>query len=182
METISRANISLTPIRIANAELIYNSINESREHLRTWLPFVDQTHAVEDTRAFIKSIYNSSCTKKDRIYEIWTAREFAGLIGFKEIDTFNHKAEVGYWLSEKMTGKGIMTQACILLIGIGFTNLNLNRLMIKVAIGNERSLTIPRRLNFKSEGIERAGELLHGRFVDLEVFSLLKSEWNEPRA
>ncbi len=62
-------------------------------------------------------------------------------------------------------------------INFAFTELKMNRVQIRCAIGNVKSEKIPQRLNFKFEGIERDGELLpDGKFTDLEVYSLLKSE------
>jgi RimJ/RimL family protein N-acetyltransferase len=47
-------------------------------------------------------------------------------------------------------------------------------------VGNERSRRIPIRLNFKLEGVERDGEMsADGHYNDLEVFSLLKSEYEQ---
>ena len=51
--------------------------------------------------------------------------------------------------------------------------------MIRCAVNNEKSKSIPKSLNFRFEGIERAGELLSdGSFTDLEVYSLLRSDVN----
>lgn len=57
--------------------------------------------------------------------------------------------------------------------------LGLNRVQIKCAVGNTPSSNIPKRLRFQREGVERAGELFaDGNFVDIEVYSLLKYEYN----
>ena len=48
-------------------------------------------------------------SNRDEVYLIWFKHEFAGLIGFKDIDRINDKIEIGYWLIEKMTGEGIAT-------------------------------------------------------------------------
>jgi ribosomal-protein-serine acetyltransferase len=48
---------------------------------------------------------------------------------------------------------------------------------IKVAKGNLKSLQIPRRIGFKFEGIEREGELHMNEYFDLEVYSILKRDW-----
>lgn len=169
--------IKLSEISLASARLIYKSINRSRTHLRQWLPFVDGTKSVSDTKNFIGSVLTSGCPKKDMIFEIWYQEQFAGLVGFKEIDNSNNKTEMGYWLDARMTGKGIMIRSCKALIDYAFDDLKLNRVMIKVAVGNEKSRAIPVLLRLKPEGIERHGEFLHNKYVDLEVFSTLKEEW-----
>ena len=169
--------IKLSKISLTSAELIYDSINNSRKHLHEWLPFVDGTKSVSDTKIFIDSVLNSRCPKRDMIFEIWYQEQFAGLIGFKEIDNSNNKTEMGYWLDAGMTGKGIMVRSCKALIDYALNDLKLNRVMIKVAVGNEKSRAIPVLLGLKPEGIERHGESLHNNYVDLEIYSTLKEEW-----
>jgi ribosomal-protein-serine acetyltransferase len=53
----------------------------------------------------------------------------------------------------------------------------MNRIQIKVAVGNLKSAAIPHRLGLYFEGIERNGEFHTDRYYDLEVFSILKTEW-----
>lgn len=170
--------IVLKTLSLTSAQTIFNSIDSSRDHLRPWLPFVDQTLTVSDTRNFIKSILNSKATKKDVVFEIWYFDEFSGLIALKEIDYAYLKVEIGYWLDKSKTGLGIMIRSCKTLINYAFKELKMNRISIKVAIGNEKSTAIPMALDFYQEGVERQGELVNGRFKDLVVFSMLKKDWN----
>ena len=79
----------LHPLSLSHAQVIYDSIDKSRPHLRVWLPFVDDTRSVVDTRSFIKSVLSSSNQKPDLLYEIWVDKKFAGLVGYKEIDSIN---------------------------------------------------------------------------------------------
>lgn len=171
-------DIILKKISEVSASRIFNSIHQSRDHLRPWLPFVDQTQSVNDTRNFIKSVQNNKCLKKDMVFEIWHLNEFAGLIALKEIDYANLKVEIGYWLDQQKTGKGIMIRSCKCLIDYVFKELKLNRVSIKIAIGNRKSTAIPLGLDFYQEGIEKNGELINNKFHDLLVFSMLKKDWN----
>jgi ribosomal-protein-serine acetyltransferase len=63
------------------------------------------------------------------------------------------------------------------MIDYGFRNMRMNRIQIKVAVGNLKSIAIPRRLGLQFEGLERAGEFHTNRYQDLEIYSILKSEW-----
>ncbi|MDL2228598.1 GNAT family N-acetyltransferase, partial [Odoribacter sp. OttesenSCG-928-L07] len=83
-----------------------------------------------------------------------------------------------YWLSADYQKKGIVTQCVEFMVGHAFNKLNLNRIQIKCAVGNIKSSNIPKRLNFKFEGIEREGEYYDDDlFFDIEVYSILKKEW-----
>lgn len=169
--------IILKKITEASARTIFESIDQSRNHLQPWLPFVDQTLSVKDTRNFIRSVLYNKCLKRDKVFEIWHQDEFAGLIALKEIDYANMKVEIGYWLDQSKTGKGIMLKSCKSLISHAFNKLKLNRISIKIAIGNEKSMAIPIALNFYQEGIEKNGEMINNKYNDLLIFSMLKKDW-----
>jgi ribosomal-protein-serine acetyltransferase len=170
-------NLHLERVKLSHAMQIFDTINQDRNYLRQWLPFVDQTRSVEDTENFLRSILSSPEKTKNEVYTIWFKGEFSGLAGFKEMDWINHKTEIGYWLAEKAQGKGIMTRTVKKMIDFGFRNMNFNRIQIKVATGNFKSSAIPQRLHLLLEGIERHGEFHTDKYFDLEVYSILKSEW-----
>ncbi|MBW6460394.1 MAG: GNAT family N-acetyltransferase [Bacteroidales bacterium] len=170
-------DIVLVRLRLESTVEIFNAIDLHRNALRQWLPFVDNTRKKEDTEIFIKSIIQAHGAKRDIVYEIRHSDKFAGLIAFKEFDRWNKKSEMGYWLIPEFEGQGIMTMACKAMIDCGFSHMKLNRIQVKVGIGNARSSRIPEKLGFRFEGIERAGEKFASHYIDLEVFSLLRKEW-----
>ncbi len=84
---------------------------------------------------------------------------------------------IGYWLGGEYEGKGIMTRACTALIDYGFGELGLNRIVIRASTENTRSQAVPLRLGFTREGVERQAEWLNDHFIDMIVYSMLRSEW-----
>lgn len=170
-------HLFLERMNLSHIEVIFKAIDQNRKFLRKWLPFVDFTIKMNDTERFVKSILEKPVSKRDEVYVIWYNHEFAGLIGFKDADRINDKIEIGYWLIEKVTGKGLATSATRKMINLAFRNMDMNRVQIRCGVGNDKSSAIPRRLGFSLEGIERAGERHNHDYIDLEVFSLLKQEW-----
>lgn len=170
-------SIKLKQIDISDANDIFNTMDAQREYLGKWLPFVAITKGVGDSEEFIKSILNSPDEKKDCVFVIHYHGKFVGIIGFKDTDKLNRKTELGYWLSEPYQKKGIITESVKSLIIFAFEELDINRIQIKCAVGNLPSKSIPKKLGFKFEGIERDGELLTGKiFTDLEVYSKLRND------
>lgn len=167
----------LEKLNLTHSEAIFNAIDQNRKFLRKWLPFVDFTQKISDTERFVRSITDKVSSNRDEVYVIWYKHEFAGLIGFKDIDRTNDKIEIGYWLTEKMTGRGIATEATRKMVNLAFRNMDMNRVVIRCGIGNDKSSAIPRRLGFSLEGVERCGERHNQSYIDLEVYSLLKYEW-----
>jgi ribosomal-protein-serine acetyltransferase len=169
--------IILKQIDLSDANDIFRTIDSQREYLGKWLPFVSITKEIGDTEKFIQSILDTPEEKREYVFVIHFNSKFVGLIGFKDTDKLNKKTELGYWLSESHQKKGIITQSLKVLIDFAFENLDINRIQIKCAVGNIPSISIPKRLGFKYEGIERDGELLSkNRFTDLKVYSRLKNE------
>ncbi len=170
-------DIVLHKIRQKSAEEIFECIDRSRDFLREWLTWVDGTASSKDTGKYIKSVHHARGVRKELVFEIRYKGEIAGLIGIKDIDLMNNKAEIGYWLGVDAIGKGIMIRSCEALIDYAFDEFRLNKIWIRCAIENVRSCNIPKQLGFLFEGVERHGELLHGKYMDLKVYSLLKKEW-----
>jgi len=171
-------DIILHKVRVKSAREIFDCMDRSREFLREWLPFVDSTESYKDTEAYLKSLHHARGAKKDLVFEIRHREKLAGIIGMKDIDLVNNKAEIGYWLGKEFVGKGIMTRSCLALINYAFDELQLNKIKISCAVENVRSCNIPKQLGFAFEGIERQGEYINGKYQDLKVYSLLRKEWN----
>lgn len=94
---------SLRPLRAEDAPEIFTSIDTQRPHLDRWLPFVAETHRVEQTQAVVTAML------ADAANPVFTLRDgdaFAGLIGFKSADSANRSIEIGYWLREEQQGRG----------------------------------------------------------------------------
>ncbi|MDD4492543.1 MAG: GNAT family N-acetyltransferase [Bacteroidales bacterium] len=172
------AAISLKEIDLSDANDIFVTIDSQREYLRKWLPFIDNTKEVTDTRRFIKAMMDTPEKTKEFTFVIHFEGEFAGLIGTKDTDKANKRTEIGYWLSEKFQKRGIITQSVLRLMQFLFDDLGMNRIQIKCATGNFSSKKIPQRLGFCHEGIEHDGELLiNDKFTDLDLFSMLKRDF-----
>ncbi len=69
------------------------------------------------------------------------------------VDERNRTAEVGYVLNPKYQHHGYVTEAVHELVRLSFEELQLGRVWIGHAVGNDASAGVPRRLGFKQEGI-----------------------------
>ncbi len=177
MKLVIDHQIELRQLKLSDAKDIFDTINKQRSYLGKWLPFVEFTKELKDTEDFILSLIKAPKSTFEYVFTIRENDGFAGLIGFKSTDHTNKKTEIGYWLSEKFQGKGLVTKSVTRLLGFAFQELKIHRVQIKCATGNQASINIPKNLGFKFEGIERAGELLTGNvYTDLEIYSKLKND------
>ncbi|WP_237144470.1 GNAT family N-acetyltransferase [Pontibacter pamirensis] len=163
---------------VDDAPYLYHLIDANRAYLREWLPFIDYSMSVLDTKAYLRAVTDIKNISEE-VYVILYQKSIAGIIGFKGIDNVNRKVEIGYWLSGALQGKGIMRRSCKALLQYAFEEMRMNRIQIKVGVGNTKSSKIPQKLGFQLEGVQRDGEYLNGHFHDLEIYSLLFREWQQ---
>lgn len=172
-------DITLSEAQISDGAAVFQAIDTNRKDLYQWLPFVNSVLEVDDGIKFI----DYSRQAGDLLLVIRYKKEFAGLLGLKDVDRVNKKAEIGYWLLQSFRKKGIILRSVMRLTNYAFEEIGLNRIQIKVAVNNIDSRKIPEKLGFVKEGVERDGELLHDGYADLNIYSMLKSdevwrEWN----
>ncbi len=157
----------------AHAEELFALTERNRAFLRQWLPWLDMTTGVDDTRAFLERQLYSFANGDSLTATIFYDGKAAGVAGFNTIDRTNGVGSIGYWLGEEFNGKGIMTRVVEDLIGIGREHYSLQKIEIRCAPENARSRAIPRRLGFQYEGTLRRAERIYDGWHDSEVYSLL---------
>ncbi len=170
--------ITLKMLEVSDAEAIFALVDASRAYLRQWLPWVDATQSVHDTRSFIQCTLDQHAEENGLACRITFQGHVAGVIGIDRIDWTNLLTEIGYWLRPDYQGRGIMTKSCRALVNYAFAELGLHRVEIRAAPGNVKSLAIPQRLGFTREGMLREAERLYDRFVDSVVYAMLRRDWD----
>lgn len=161
-----------------DAEELYRVVDANRAYLGEWLPWVPRS-SVETIREFIGRARDQA--EADNGFQaviVDGSGTVAGFIGFHVVDWNNRSTSLGYWLAEDEQGRGTMTEAVRALTTLAFDDWRLNRVEIRVALGNERSAAVPERLGFAKEGVLRQAERHGGVFKDNVVYSMLAREWS----
>jgi ribosomal-protein-serine acetyltransferase len=169
-------NTKLELINENHTQQIFDLVDSNRDHLREWLSFVDRMQHVDFTKNFVNGTMQRNKEEMEYAFVIIYNNHAVGRMGVYKIDGQNKIGEIGYWLAKSMEGKGIATKSTQAMIDFCFSELKLNRIEIKCAVGNIKSRRIPEKLNFTKEGVIRQGERLYDKYVDLELYSLLKQE------
>ena len=103
------------------------------------------------------------------------------LIGSCGFNGWNRRAfngEIGYELLPAYWNRGYMTEAVQAIVTYGFVNLHFHRNGAWITPENIGSARVLEKVGFQSEGVMREKGYWHGRFHDLQLFSLLKSEFS----
>ncbi|HEX9081939.1 MAG TPA: GNAT family protein [Holophagaceae bacterium] len=169
--------LELRALRQADARPLFALVEADRVRLRRWLPWVELTRELEDTRRFLLRARTQARAGTGATFGLWWKAQLIGVAGFTWIDGSNRSAAIGYWLTSEAEGRGLMTAAVAALLAHGFGRLGLHRIEIRAGVRNRRSRAIPERLGFRREGILRHAEWVSGRWVDHAVYGLLATEW-----
>lgn len=86
-------------------------------------------------------------------------------------------AEIGYALSRRYWGRGLMPEAVTALLEFGFGRMKLNRIVARCFAPNTASEKVMRKVGMSYEGTLREHLYLKDAYQDLKVYSILKSEY-----
>lgn len=170
-------NLSLKILEEKDTQELFQVVENSREYLNEWLPFVRITKQSEDTNQFIKGALKQFSENDGFQCGIWYKNKLVGVIGLHYINWLSERTSIGYYIDKDYQGLGIITKCTKFLIDYCFKEIKLNRIEIQTSTKNIKSQKIPQKLGFKQEGILRQDEKLNGKFSDSYIFSLLKSEY-----
>jgi ribosomal-protein-alanine N-acetyltransferase len=84
--------------------------------------------------------------------------------------------QVGYWVDERLAGRGIIPTAVALAVDYCFGALGLHRIEIAIRPENERSLRVVAKLGFRPEGLRPRYLHIDGEWRDHLVFALNAEE------
>jgi ribosomal-protein-serine acetyltransferase len=168
--------IEIRMLQEHHAEEMYAVIDRNRRHIRQWLPWPDFTHSPGDSREFVRKCVFRFERREEIACGIWYRSRFSGGIG-AHFDRTSRTASLGYWIDGELEGKGIVTRSAKAMLRYLFDQWNCARVEIRCAAGNMRSRAIPERLGFRHDGTLPGAFMLGGRTLDLELYSMLRSEW-----
>ncbi len=135
---------------------------------------VPYPYTEHDARSFISSAQESGEARFAIVLPI--AERLIGGIGLR-IDPGHPRAELGYWLGIPYWGRGYATEAGRAVLRYGFETLGLHRIYASAFRENSVSAKVLCKLGMQHEGCLRQHVLKWGRFIDLEMYGILRSEW-----
>jgi ribosomal-protein-serine acetyltransferase len=170
-------DIELRLLELSDSEQLFSLVDKNRKYLREWLPWLDYSNNVDDSKKFIQGAIDKFNGNKAIEAGIWYQEKLAGVIGLHEIDWDKDETAIGYWLSEDYQGKGLITRACKVVLDYCFNDLALKKVEIRCAVENHKSRAIPVKLGLKQERIKENAEILYDKIVDHVIYSITAQEY-----
>lgn len=146
----------------SDAHLLWQSVNESIEHLRPWMPWIK--NEPEDVPAKLERIRKMRANFDNDIdytFGIFDKEEqiLIGSTGFHN-RVGEDAREIGYWINVNQVHNGYATEAVRALTKVAFSIENWARIEIHCDSRNTDSFNIPQKLGYQLEAT------LKGRFKD----------------
>ena len=116
-ELVVDSDITLRPMFTIDPQVIHSLIHANLDHLGKFLVWARADYNLDAAHEFSnQKRYRWNDPNHEQAFAIVFEGELAGTIGIKGFNSLTAAIEVGYWLSEHLQGKGIMTRSAAALI------------------------------------------------------------------
>ena len=134
--------------------------------------------AIDKTKRLLKSWKQRY---EDTMFYNWCI-EFEGLpIGGIDLIMRSEKslrAELGYCLSNRYKGRGLVTEAACAVLTFAFEDVGLHKICAKHDVENPASGRIMQKLGMRQEGYMKLdAQRLDGTYSDMVLYGILRDEW-----
>jgi RimJ/RimL family protein N-acetyltransferase len=104
--------------------------------------------------------------------------QLVGMVSLTRIDYIHRNAEFNAVVGEREAkNRGVGTEATRAMLRHGLFDLNLHRIYVSILRDNISSIRMCQKAGFCEEGTIREGAYKNGRYHDLVLMGVLKSEW-----
>lgn len=103
--------------------------------------------------------------------------ELIGNVGLRRAGPDADLADLGYELAPDWWGRGIATEAAGRMLSFAFETLGLHRVHAHCIADNVASANVLEKLGLRREGLLRQHEHFKDRWWDVQLFGLLREEW-----
>lgn len=158
----------------------FQLIENNRSRLEDFVAgIVSKTKNRTDTEIFIDEIIEKNTNRTYFPYVVIDNgnQEFVGFIDVKNIDWNIPKAEIGYFIDKKYTGKGIAENVLNLIINHFFNKLKFVKLLLRIHQDNKSSIRLAEKCGFTIEGtIRKDYKTTKGKIVDLIYYGKIRND------
>jgi RimJ/RimL family protein N-acetyltransferase len=181
--TILGERVALRGFRDTDAERIREACSDKRT--QHWLHRIPDPYTEADAAAFVENRREVMAAGNGIAWAVADAGTDELLANISLFDVKpGREGEIGYWTHPDARGRGVMTEACGLVVRHAFVpvedgGLGLRKVLVCAAETNTASRRVIEANGFVANGREREGiELRDGTFDDSIVYDLLEREYS----
>ena len=185
--TLTGRRVLLRPLTVHDFDQWREVRRRCNDWLTRWEPrrIPGQPDTVEDRQAFA-----ARCSVRMREIQLGTGYgfgifvdgAFAGEININSIHRGAHQsAYVGYWIDERLAGRGYMPESVVAVLQFSFEQLLLHRVQISIIPRNASSRRVVEKLGVRDEGIAVRYLEINGEWEDHIRYAMTREEWDARR-
>ena len=179
-EPRSSGRFEIRPFQKRDAEPLYEAVAASIPELSKWLPWAGNAYGRIDATRFTRESIRAFREQRAFDFAIRNPEEtnrHYGNVSIWFVSRGFRAGEVGYWVRSDEAGTGIATEVAARMVQVGFEELHMHRIILRIAVGNRGSERVAEKLGFTREGILREELEVHGKWLDHTAYSLLEHEY-----
>lgn len=174
--------VTVRLIRVSDAKPLQALLRENRSWLRIWeatLPgMVLDEPGSYPLSGMIRSLRKQVRSGVGLPYVVEVDGQVVGQVSLSDIAWGAiRSAQIGYWISEHMAGRGIVPQAVKLIMHDAFTRVGLHRIEICMRPENAASRRVVEKLGMRYEGRRHRYIHIDGDWRDHDCYALTAEEW-----
>ncbi len=172
--------VLLRTYRAGDGPMLWDAVEESREHIEAWLPWSPYHQSPDDSEAYARKCHAQWLLREDFAISIWerASGRFLGGSGMHPKNRSTPAFEIGYWIRKSEEGKGYVSETVRRLTDALFADMGANRVYIRCAVKNVRSNAVPQRLGFPLEGmLKNEICLASGELSDAYQYAVTPEIW-----
>jgi ribosomal-protein-alanine N-acetyltransferase len=167
----------LRGIRARDARALDRELMVNRAWLRTWEATNPTGFAFGDPKAMIRTLLSHSRTGSGIPLVIEVDGELVGQLNVSSLAFGSlSSGQIGYWVAERVAGRGVTPAAVAMATDYCFHVLGLHRIEIAIRPENTASLRVVEKLGFRYEGLRRRYIHINGDWRDHFAFALVRED------
>jgi RimJ/RimL family protein N-acetyltransferase len=168
----------IRPPEVGDGAIVNAAILETFDKLHKVMPWASTKPTIEESEEYVRQAAANWILKKDEEPYLplfmfdKDNNQFVGGTGFHHINWEVPCLEVGYWIRDSYSGKGLVTEAMNALTRYAISQLAVKRIEIRCDRLNLQSKKIPERLGYQLEATLTSNRIsvISGKISDTLVF------------
>ena len=171
------SGVELRGIRTRDARTLERELMVNRAWLRTWESTNPNGFSFGDSRSLIRTLISQARASLGIPLVIEVDGEVVGQLNVSSLAFGSlSSGNIGYWVAERVAGRGVTPTAVALATDYCFSTLGLHRIEICIRPENGASLRVVEKLGFRYEGLRRRYIHINGDWRDHFAFALVSED------